>query len=115
MRRFVALTVPALGLTILAPVITIPDTKYETGWLSSIGLLCVLIGTVVAGLDPGRVQLEPRSREPAAGRRTPSLASTRRRAPRRRELLARPRRCGGLCCDRCPGDRPRPRETCASE
>lgn len=42
-RWFILLISPALVLTLLPPVITIPDTKYAEGWLSTIGLLEVLL------------------------------------------------------------------------
>jgi hypothetical protein len=52
MRRFLALSIPAFVLTLLAPVITLPDADYEAGWLSSVGLVSILIAAWLLATAP---------------------------------------------------------------
>jgi hypothetical protein len=68
MRWFLLLSIPAFVLTILPPIITIPDTKYAEGWLSTVGLFKVLFTTWVLASLPDLVRW-------AGGRPRPSLAA----------------------------------------
>jgi hypothetical protein len=43
MRWFVALTLPALLIDVVPPVVTIPYLQYETGWLTAVGFLWMLL------------------------------------------------------------------------
>jgi hypothetical protein len=71
MRWFMLLTAPALVLTLLPPVITIPDTKYAEGWLASVGLLAVLVSLWAIASAPDLLRW-------AQGRTRPAVGATRR-------------------------------------
>lgn len=85
MRALVALTVPALAINLLPPVLTIPVNSYAAGWIASVGLLWMLVVLWLLALLPQAIALASRAfKEPRA-----TLEAARRGAgrglPTRRE------------------------------
>lgn len=55
-RWFVALSVPALVLTLIPPVVTVPYAQYETGWLATVGFLVLLTGLWIVASVPDTIR-----------------------------------------------------------
>jgi hypothetical protein len=61
MRGLIGLTVPALAVNIVPPVLTIPNDAYDAGWIASVGLLWMLVVLWALALIPQAAELVTRA------------------------------------------------------